>query len=67
MILKIRLWQEEDLWCASVPAFPGCHSYGETEAEALSMIKEAALGWLEVANERVVDKGLNSKMLELAL
>jgi predicted RNase H-like HicB family nuclease len=36
------------VWC---PRLPGCHSEGETRAEALANIKEAIEGWLEVAEE----------------
>jgi len=26
MNIKVILWQEDDLWCATLPAFPGCHT-----------------------------------------
>jgi predicted RNase H-like HicB family nuclease len=37
----------------SCPALPGCHSQGETTEEAITNIKEAIEGCLEVLNERV--------------
>ncbi len=67
MKIKVLLWQEDDVWCASVPAFKGCHSWGETYEEALSMIQEAAKGWLEVANQRQNTEATHIKVLELAL
>ena len=41
-------------YSVSVPAFPGCHSQGETLREALANIREAAELWLEVAAETAV-------------
>ncbi|TAK58306.1 MAG: type II toxin-antitoxin system HicB family antitoxin, partial [Dehalococcoidia bacterium] len=35
----------------SVPALPGCLSFGDTIEDALSMIAEATTLWLEVARE----------------
>ncbi|MBI4312467.1 MAG: type II toxin-antitoxin system HicB family antitoxin [Chloroflexi bacterium] len=32
------------IWC---PALPGCVSQGETEEEALEMIRDAMLGYIE--------------------
>ena len=67
MKIKVIVWQEDDVWCASIPAFQGCHSWGETYEEAIAMITEAAQGWLEVANERKNIEATNIKELELAL
>lgn len=36
------------IWC---PRLPGCHSEGDTREEALTNIKDAITGWLEVARE----------------
>jgi len=35
----------------SVPALPGCISYGETFEEAMTMIADAMEGWLAVARD----------------
>ena len=51
MKLKVVVWQEE-VWCASVPALPGCHTWAESYGELMEMTKEAVEGWLEVANEK---------------
>lgn len=44
---------EEGGFWAEIPAFAGCVSEGETLAETLLNIKEAAEGWLEVSAKRV--------------
>lgn len=36
----------------SCPAIPGCHSQGETKAEAIRNIMDAIEGCLEVLNEK---------------
>jgi predicted RNase H-like HicB family nuclease len=38
---------EEGNWLASVPAFPGCHTWGSTKEEALRNAKEAVEGCIE--------------------
>ena len=67
MKIKVEIWEEDGAWCASIPAFPGCHTWGESYEHAIAMIQEAAQGWLEVANERKISKATNTKTLELAL
>ena len=42
---------EGGFW-AEVPALPGCVSEGETFDEVLLNVRDAAQGWLEVAEER---------------
>lgn len=44
---------EGGFW-AEVPALPGCVSEGETFAETLDNVREAAEGWLTVATERIL-------------
>lgn len=42
---------EEGGFWAEVPALPGCVSEGETLSETLANVREAAEGWLEVADQ----------------
>ena len=52
MSLQAVIYQDESgAYCAEVPAFPGCHSCGDTYEEALMNIREAAALWIECANE----------------
>ena len=44
--------REGGYWC-EIPAFVGCCSQGSTLAEAKYMIKDAALGWLEVKDVKL--------------
>jgi predicted RNase H-like HicB family nuclease len=43
---------EEGGFWAEIPALPGCVSEGETLGETLANVREAAEGWLEVADQR---------------
>ncbi len=61
MKLKVLVWQEEDIWCASVPALPGCHTWGENYEHLMEMLSEAVEGWLEVASEQ--DRPTDQKQL----
>ena len=47
-----------------VPALPGCHSQGDTEAEALENIKDAIFTYLEMAQEDL--KGAELREVEVA-
>lgn len=41
-------WDEDgQAWCVSVPALPGCFTYGKTEPEAMERAEEAIAGHLE--------------------
>lgn len=66
MNLKVIVWQEEDVWCASVPALPGCHTWAESYDELMEMTKEAVEGWLEVANEKEMPTE-NQKLVEITV
>lgn len=49
--MKLRVLIEKDeegFFVVEVPALPGCLSQGKTKDEAISNIKEAITGWLEV-------------------
>ena len=53
-VLKVVLKEEEDgRWSASVPALPGCSSWGYSSQEALANIKDAA----EVYIDDMIDAG----------
>ena len=42
-VLRVSLKEEEDgRWSASIPALPGCSSWGYSREEALSNMKDAA-------------------------
>ena len=54
LVLKVHLKKEEDgRWSASIPALPGCSSWGYTDHEALDNIKDAA----EIYIEDMIDAG----------
>ena len=42
---------EEDCYCASVPALVGCHTWGHDVREALDMAREAAELYLETLHD----------------
>ena len=66
MKIKAIIWQEDDVWCASVPALPGCHTWGESYEHLLEMLEDAVQGWLEVASEREEIEP-EKKLIELSL
>jgi predicted RNase H-like HicB family nuclease len=43
--------EPEGGYTVTVPAFPGCLTYGETFEEAMTMVDDAIAGWLAVAKE----------------
>ncbi|APB34041.1 protein of unknown function UPF0150 [Gloeomargarita lithophora Alchichica-D10] len=51
MKIKAFIWQEDGVWCGSIPALPGCHTWGKTKEELMEMLKDAVRGWLEVASQ----------------
>lgn len=42
---------KEGGFVASVPALPGCATQGETFEDAVKMVQDAIMGYLEVLNE----------------
>jgi predicted RNase H-like HicB family nuclease len=56
---------------ASIPALPGCHSEGDTLAETLSNLREAAELWLEVTAEAaypsLTSKNIGAELQEIEL
>jgi predicted RNase H-like HicB family nuclease len=53
MKLHVIIEQDENgYYVAEVPALPGCLSQGRTHEEAITNIKEAIDGWLEVMESK---------------
>ena len=49
MRVPVSLEHDEDgFWVAEVPGMPGCLAQGHTREEALTNIREAIEGWLEI-------------------
>lgn len=45
---RVLLYTDEDgMWIAEVPSLPGCSSFGDTRAAALSQVKEAIEVYIE--------------------
>ena len=52
MTMNAVIYKDESgIYCAEVPALPGCCSDGDTFDEALANIREAAEGWLMAQDE----------------
>ncbi len=53
MKLHVKIEEDESgYFVAEVPALPGCYSQGKTHEEAVTNIKEAIAGWLEVMESK---------------
>ena len=50
MKYSVVLEQSEEGFSVSVPGLPGCHSQGNTEAEALENISDAIVEYLAVVS-----------------
>ncbi len=66
MKIKVIIWQEDGVWCGSVPALPGCHTWGESYEHLLAFLEDAIQGWIEVATERE-DFEPGKQLVELSL
>jgi len=67
--MKLKVVIEPDAedggYVASCPALPGCHSQGETVAEARRNIKEAIRLCLDVLNERAKPTSRNARLIDV--
>lgn len=67
--MKLKVVIEPDAedggYVASCPALPGCHTQGETIAEARRNIREAIRLCVEVLNERAKATGRGSRLVEV--
>lgn len=69
MNLRVLLHLDEDDggFVVSCPALTGCHSQGETEAEAIENISDAIEGWLAVMNARVTTDNPGDRVVEVSV
>jgi predicted RNase H-like HicB family nuclease len=65
MSYRMRLLETGEGWSVSCLDLPGCHSQGESRAEALLNIREAIQLWLEVEAEEAGVK--TAETLELTV
>ncbi|MCE9534170.1 MAG: type II toxin-antitoxin system HicB family antitoxin [Planctomycetes bacterium] len=65
MKYAVRLEESEEGFAVSVPGLPGCHSQGDTEAEALANIADAIREYLEVAEELANTAGAKRVAVEV--
>ncbi|HKZ63307.1 MAG TPA: type II toxin-antitoxin system HicB family antitoxin [Thermoplasmata archaeon] len=56
---------EDGGYVASCPALPGCHSQGETIAEARRNIRDAIRLCLDVLNERAKATSRKARLIEV--
>lgn len=65
MRYTVLLEESDEGYAVSVPGLPGCHSQGESEAEALSNIADAIREYLEVARELATAPGARQVEVEV--
>lgn len=53
---------EQSGFVCHIPALPGCWSQGATREEALANIREAAEGWLEAQQDKMVGAELTGEV-----
>jgi predicted RNase H-like HicB family nuclease len=64
MKYRVVIEESDEGFAVSVPGLPGCHSQGETEAEALENIADAIRAYLSVVNE--LSQGKRVRDIEVA-
>ena len=57
MKYRVLIEESEEDFAASVQGLPGCHSQGDTEAEALENIADAIREYLEAAGSLTASTG----------
>lgn len=65
MRIKVVIWEEDGVWCGSVPALPGCHTWGNSYEHLLKMLQEAIQGWLDVTNDIAFEPG--QQLIEISI
>jgi len=64
MKYTVTIEQSDEGFAVSVPGLPGCHSQGDTEAEALENIADAIAEYLAVVND--LTRGKTVRQVEVA-
>ncbi len=62
----VLIEESEEGFAVSVPGLPGCHSQGETEAEALANIKDAIREYRDVVEELAASAGKKQVAVEVS-
>lgn len=65
MKYTVVIEESDEGFAASAPGLPGCHSQGDTEAEALSNIAEAIREYREVVEELARSSGARQTEIEV--
>jgi predicted RNase H-like HicB family nuclease len=65
MKYTVLLGESDEGFAVSVPGLQGCHSQGETEAEALANIADAIRKYLEVVQELARSSGARQVEVEV--
>lgn len=65
MKYTVLIEESDEGFAVSVPGLPGCHSQGETEAEALANITEAIREYLDVVRELAESSGVKQVAVEV--
>ncbi len=65
MKYTVVLEQSDEGFAASVPGLPGCHSQGETEADALENIKDAIRDYLDTVEQLADGAGTKQVAVEV--
>jgi predicted RNase H-like HicB family nuclease len=65
MKYTVLIDQSGEGFAVSVPGLPGCHSQGDTEAEALANITDAIREYLDVVRELARSSGAKQAEVEV--
>lgn len=65
MKYTVLIEESDEGFAVSVPGLPGCHSQGNTEAEALANITDAIREYLEVVEELAQSSGAKQVAVEV--
>ena len=65
MKYTVLLEESEEGFAVSVPGLPGCHSQGDTEADALANITDAIREYLDVVRELAASSAARQMTVEV--